>query len=184
MNLLDFQIGATSYSATTIKLAAAAPDQPIGDWSLSDLIGHLCVVNVMCLRSTQGHGPDTLPPSETIIGPNPGESFTQTTAAFISSFESLDHLDRICPTPVGPYPAWVVQTQGSLEHLIHAGDVAARYNLAGPSDDLVADAATRILAQPDLYATFRSMGMYEPPHAVDPNSDAFFRLRAHLGRET
>jgi hypothetical protein len=180
--LLDFQIAATAYSAATLKEAQGLGSKTVDEWSLLDIVGHLAMVNVMCTRSSQGLGPETLPALDVIIGDDADAAFASTTSLFVATFAALGDVDLVCPTPVGPYPAWVVQTQGSLEHLIHACDVAAAFELAPPSDELVADAATRILAQPALYDTFRAMGMYKTSLAVDPDASAFARLRACLGR--
>jgi hypothetical protein len=183
MKLSEFQTACTTFSKEAITKAAAMPSCSVGEWSLPDLSGHLVMVNIMCSRSLEGFGPETLPDPAEAIGSDVFATLSGTSTMFCSTFAAASDVNKICPTPVGPYPAYVVQTQGSLEHLIHGIDVAIAYELPlNVGDDVIADAATRILASAALYDQFRSMGMYSEPTAAAPDASAAVRLLAYLGR--
>ncbi len=182
MDILDFQSESIRYRETVFAQAEDKGATHLGQSTVADLASHLVMVNVMCARSLDGHGPETLPSAESLIGNDVRNALKETTNVFLSSFSQAADLQKICPTPVGLFPAWVVQTQGSLEHLIHACDIAVALQIDGPSDALVADATTRILSNTTLFDTFRSMDMYKAPTEVSPNATALKRLLAYLGR--
>jgi uncharacterized protein (TIGR03086 family) len=163
--------------------ARAASVLRVGDWSIDELLTHLVMVNTMCARSLAGFGPETLPPAEEVVGSDAFQAFQRTTTVFIDAFVAAADKSVICPTPVGPHPAFVVQTQGSMEHLVHACDLAqAISSTTRPTDDIVADAATRVLRDTALYDTFRSMGMYATAVDPGPDSSSLERLLGYLGR--
>ncbi len=182
MRLYGFQTSCTQYSATAIAAAFTVDGFAVGEWDASALATHLVMVNVMCARALDGHGPGSLPSPESIIGDDVAGALESTTGVFLSSFGSAADVNLICPTPVGAYPAWVVQTQGSLEHLIPACDITTQLSLPPPESEIIAEAATRILANTALYDQFRTMGMYAPPTIADPDASALERLRRYLGR--
>jgi uncharacterized protein (TIGR03086 family) len=183
MKLNDFQSACIAFSRTCITQAQTRPEAKIGEWSLNDLTTHLVMVNLMCAGSLAGRGPETLPAPEDVVGKDLGAAFARTTSDFLQAFATAADVTIECPTPVGPFPAWVVQTQGSLEHLVHACDLAHELGLAiTPADDVVADAATRILQNTALYDTFRSMGMYGAPASAEPDASSLQRLLSYLGR--
>jgi uncharacterized protein (TIGR03086 family) len=184
MNLNDFQTQAVLFAKSCIDEAVAkGTNTMIGDWSMTDLVGHLCMVNVMCASSLAGHGPELLPPSEEVVGQDPFAALAKTSTEFVTSFAAASDKSITCPTPVGPFPAWVVQTQGSMEHLIHACDVIHSFGLPrAVPDSLVAEGSTRILINTALYDKFRSMGMYAAPVAVAPDASSLTRMLAYLGR--
>jgi uncharacterized protein (TIGR03086 family) len=184
MDLNSFQQSCVQFSAQCVAAThQAASTTDIGGWSVNDLTGHLVMVNLMCANSLQGKGPETLPPLEDVVGTSLSDAFSRTSSEFVLTFANAADINRDCPTPVGIFPAWVVQTQGSLEHLIHGVDLSRAAGLGLiPSEEIVADAATRILQNTSLYDTFRSMGMYTAPLVAAPNASALDRLLGYLGR--
>jgi uncharacterized protein (TIGR03086 family) len=185
MDLNSFQQSCVQFSAQCIagtQEAVSASD--VSGWSVDDLTGHLVMVNLMCANSLQGKGPETLPPLEDVVGASMRDAYSRTSAEFVRAFASASDVTMDCPTPVGIFPAWVVQTQGSLEHLIHGVDLSRAAGLGlTPSEEIVADATTRILQNTSLYDTFRSMGMYSAPRVAAPNAPALDRLLGYLGRD-
>jgi uncharacterized protein (TIGR03086 family) len=183
VKLSDFQQTCIELSGRCITAARHHVDSRIGEWSVDDLASHLVMVNVMCINSLGGRGPEMLPVAESVIAGDVDGAFRRTSDDFARAFAGAADVTMPCPTPVGLHPAWVVQTQGSLEHLVHGLDLVRALELGIEVDDsVIADAATRVLASGSLYDTFRSMGMYAPPASCAPNATATDRLLAYLGR--
>jgi hypothetical protein len=186
MKLDDFQHACIVFAQHCVAQARLQPShetQSIGEWSFEELVTHLVMVNMMCSSSLEGKGPETLPPAQDVIGDNLYDALKRTTEMFTATFALAVDKAKPCPTPIGEYPAWVVQTQGSLEHLIHACDLQRTFGLlVQPPEALVAEAATRILQNVQLFDMFRSMGMYSEPVIASPDCSSIDRLLAYLGR--
>jgi uncharacterized protein (TIGR03086 family) len=184
MKINEFQNECISFAQSVIAEARRKPFA-VGDseWSLDEFVTHLVMVNLMCTKSLAGLGPETLPPAEEAVGNDAHGALAQTTQGFLEAFLGAPDKSISCPTPVGAFPAFVVQTQGSMEHLVHACDLAnAIGSVLMPSDAVVADALSRILRDTTLYDTFRSMGMYQPAAELSPDASALDRMLAYLGR--
>jgi uncharacterized protein (TIGR03086 family) len=185
MKLIDFHRQSLAWTATRIAAARGHEDArvPGTDWTAADLAGHLVAVNVMCSSSAAGIGPEAMPDPAGFIDTDPIGAVASTSARFSAAFADPAIYATIVPTPVGPHPASVVLTQGTLEHLIHGYDLARALGAnATIPHELVVEALARIVEQPALYNQFREMGMYAAPLPAAPDASAQDRLLGALGR--